>query len=828
MSWPSGDIRRETRAARLREAAAGDAAAVNGIVSVEVTESGGGVQLVCELVTTPQEPVLASDISITGGVRRPHVAVTRAEISGTTLTIDVADRGDFSIYILSLRREGALLPGFDPLLSDIPVGFRMACQQNFDCEAEALPPAPPPATVPIDYMARDYAGFRRLMTDRFAQNVPGWTDPGAASPEIVLIEMLAALADRLAYAQDAVATEAYLDTARMRVSAKRHARLVGYRMGDGCNARTFVHVGLRAPTPGFAPLTATASTGTRFMTRAHGVAPASGETPDVLAARAAGAAVFEAMEPARLSSAHNRIHIHDWLEGGKVILPRGATTLTVIDEGRAISLQPGDLLLIEEVLDEHGNASPAPERRHIVRLTAVTPSIDPIGKIENGNPLPLDILMLRWSAADALPFDLPLANVTSTDTVDDILPSPSQPTLIARGNIILADHGEWRGMEEVHARRRPGRRRYELPLSEGPITMAPPPVLTQSAAEALAPMGRPVAQLGVTSQAGSGSDPQWHVVEEIFDTTGQELVLDITDDGAAMLRTAAIGDEAGFDANEPFTVCYRIGNGTTGNVGAEAIAHLLTDPHHGKDGALIPGLTARPGDIALVRNPLPATGGAAPETIAQVQQRAPITLRAQERAVTGEDYVRFLLEDPLVSNARAVERWTGSARAIVLLVDLAGGGALDDTVEQRFRIHLERYRLAGHVLEFHDPMLVPIEIAMTVCVRAGVPRDAVLKRLMRVFSGGHLADGRPALFHPDNLGFGSALRLSHLYAAAQDIDGVSHVEITALRRQGIAADDAVTLETGTLDLGAYEIPILANDPNYPDRGVVHFTMEGGI
>lgn len=827
MSWPSGDVRREARVALLRRAASAGAAEVNGIVEVEVAQAGDQVQVVCELVFAPAAAILESDVAITGGVRRPRVAVTRTQVVGRTLTIDVAERGDFSLYALALRRDGALLPGFDPLLSAITVSFRLDCQQGFDCRAEPLADAPPPASAPIDYLARDYDGFRRLMLDRFAQLTPGWREPGAASPEVTLIEMLAHVADRLAYAQDAVATEAYLDTARRRVSAKRHARLVDYPMGEGSNARAFVHVRLRPTAPGTAPLVATVSIGTRFMTRTQGVAPASGETPEVLAGRAAGSQVFEALEQARLSSAHNRLLIHDWQEG-VTLLPKGSTAMAVVDAGRGVALAAGDLLLIEEVLDDDGNASPDPARRHVVRLTEVAAMIDPVGAIgSGGDPAPLEILHLRWSSADALPMDLPLLRRTSTDTVDDIPPSTGQPTLVARGNMVVVDHGEWRGSETLEPQRRPGRRRIVMPLSAGPVTMQPPHDAALSAAASMAPAGRPLGQLSVTRDAGAGSDPAWQVVDEIFEEAGQQLVLDIGDDGRAALRTGSLASEASFDEAVPFLVRYRLGNGTLGNVGAEAIAHVLTDPHTGADGALIAGLTARPGDVALVRNPLPAQGGTDTETIDQVRLRAPITFRRQDRAVTGEDYVRFLLEDPLVAGAKAVEQWTGSARAIVLLVDLVGGGSLEPAIEQRLRDRLERVRLAGHVLEFRDPVLVPLEIAMRVCVRQAVPRRAVLKRMAQLFSSGRLPDGTPALFHPDNFGFGTSLRLSRLYAAAQAIDGVVHVEITSLRRQSARGDDAAALETGTLDFGAYEIPLLANDPNFPDRGVVHFTLEGG-
>ncbi|MFM5893538.1 MAG: baseplate J/gp47 family protein [Novosphingobium sp.] len=841
MSWPSGDIRRETRVARLRQASAAGAAEVNGIVAVEVAEQAGKTVLLCELVfapavTTPS-PVKPSDIAITGGVRRPQIKATSASITGNILKIIVAERGDFSIYQLSLRRGGNLLAGFDPILSDIPVGFRLGCQQGFDCEAERAPESDDLATASIDYMARDYAGFLRLMVDRFAQLTPGWKDAGAASPEVTLIEMLADLADRLAYAQDAVATEAYLDTARLRVSAKRHARLVDYRMSDGSNARAFVHVRVREPVSG-APLLASISTGTRFMTRSHGVAVASGETPDVLVARTSGAQVFEAFEPARLSSRHNRIEIHDWGEGNTAVLPRGTTTMAVIDEGRLLDLRPDDLLLIEEVLDRNGNASPDPARRHVVRLTGVTTGIDPVGKLVAGAPGPLEIVNLAWGQADALPFDLPLQRLQSLDKIDGIEPSPDQPTAVARGNMVAADHGEWPslgdlppnvvvpGLEKVLPQRRPGRRRFEIPLSDGPITVAAP-VEPGSAAMTLAPSGQPLAQLGVSADAGIAGTTDWKVVDEIFDTTGKSLVLDLAEGGRGTLRSGSLEDEESSDFSVPFMVRYRLGGGTSGNVGGEAIAHLLCDPHFDRQGVLIAGLSARPGDIELVRNPLPAVGGTDLETVAMARLRAPITFRQQDRAVTPDDYVHFLLQHALVSNARAIEQWTGAGSAIVLLVDLVGGGKLDEPLEADFRKHLERYRLAGHMLEFRDPVLIPVELAMRVCVRSGVPRDAVLKRLSALFSAGVLPDGSRALFHPDNFGFGTSLRLSRLYAAAQAIDGVVHVEITALRRQGVSGSSDPALETGTLDFSAYEIPILANDPNFPDRGVVHFTMEGG-
>lgn len=848
MSWAADDPRRIDRVNALRLAQANGEPEVNGIDSTEVVEAGGQIDIVLTLVfdaaASGPRQILSTDVHISGGVRRPTIAVESVTAAGRRLTVRVGRRGDFSIYTLELRRGEAPPPQFDALLSAIPIGFRLECDQPFDCEAPAPGEATEVERAPIDYLARDYSGFRTLMLDRFKALVPGWSNPGPASPEVTLIEMLAHVADRLSYAQDSVATEAYLDTARLRVSAKRHARLVDYRMHDGANARAFVHVALRRPGPSEAPVAATVNPGGRFLTRTAGVAPASGETPLVIEARAGGAVVFEAVTGAALSSSHNRIQIHDFL-GALTEIPAGATSMTIGDPGRSLTLAPGDFLLIEEVLEAVavegstvliGNASPDPLRRHVVRLTGVAQGVDPIGQRDPGGiPRPLETLLLSWAGEDSPSAALPMARVTSGDEVDGIpAGSTDQPTLIARGNIVLADQGETKGLDTLFAAVKPGRRRAHMPLSAGPVTWRRAfdemPDEPTSAAAALHPAGSKArAEIRVRQEVGAGGNPVWEVDEELFDKDGDDpyLVLDVEHGGVASLRT---GDGiAGRlpDPELPMIARYRIGNGIEGNVGAEAIGHLLTDTYTGLDGALLQGFTGQPTDVAAVRNPLPAVGGVAPETISEVRVKAPIGFRTQERAVVHDDYVAFLRGHPRVANAKAIEQWTGSFRAIVLLVDLVGGGPIDALTEADFRRRLEPVRLAGHLLEFRAPALIPLEIGMRVCVAPEAETDAVLERLLALFSSRRQADGSPGLFHPDRFTFGDSLHLSALYAAAQSVEGVRHVDITTLRRQGVPGDSASALEAGGLDFGAYEIPVIANDPNFPDRGTVRFTMEGG-
>ena len=83
-------------------------------------------------------------------------------------------------------------------------------------------PADLPEAPEINYLARDYASFRKLMFDRLALLMPQWHEPNPADWTVTVVEAVANMADQLSYYQDAVATEAYLGTARRRTSSPGH------------------------------------------------------------------------------------------------------------------------------------------------------------------------------------------------------------------------------------------------------------------------------------------------------------------------------------------------------------------------------------------------------------------------------------------------------------------------------------------------------------------------------------------------------------------------------------------------------------------------------
>ena len=230
---------------RPRRAAA-RAAGRNGLDVVEVDAERA--RLTVLFLTAPPRPeggLRPGHFALEGGrpgnqVRVVDVRTSRVREPGldecAVLTLDRA--GDGTSY--TLRLVG--LEGIDPLYESVEFSFRVDCPVELDClPASTCAPADLPEP-DLDHLAKDYASFRRLILDRLALIMPAWRERHVPDIGIALVELLAYVGDHLSYYQDAVATEAYLDTARQRTSVRRHARLVDYDLHDGCNARAWVHV----------------------------------------------------------------------------------------------------------------------------------------------------------------------------------------------------------------------------------------------------------------------------------------------------------------------------------------------------------------------------------------------------------------------------------------------------------------------------------------------------------------------------------------------------------------------------------------------------------
>ena len=321
--------------------------------------------------------------------------------------------GDFSLYTLRLLSgPGSDTPpaGFDPRLSEVQFSFKVQCESDFDCASVTPCPTPPVTNPRLDYLAKDYASFRRLMLDRMSVLMPDWNSRNAADIGVTLVEMLAYVGDQLSYQQDAVATEAYLATARKRISLRRHARLVDYRVHEGCNARVWVQLFVNDDGVNI-------SRGTPLLTRVPNTPERIASSGDQLRdALANGALVFETVEDTLLYQDHERINFYPWGER-ECCLPKGATRATF--NGHYPNLKAGDVLVFAEEFGPRTGFATDADRAHrwAVRLTDVRLDSDPCGglflPVPNNNPL--DVTEIRWAEKDALPFPLCLATITDLD-----------------------------------------------------------------------------------------------------------------------------------------------------------------------------------------------------------------------------------------------------------------------------------------------------------------------------------------------------------------------------------------------------------------------------
>lgn len=737
------------------------------------------------------------------------------------LLVRPSSRGDFSTYVLKIvQSENPSLPpnGFDAVLSMVEFSFKVECPSEFDCscgqeqeDEAAIVPAKPH----IDYMAKDYSSFRKLLLDRLAVEMPEWTERSPADMGVALVELLAYVGDHLSYYQDAVATEAYLGTARTRVSIRRHARLLDYYVHEGCNARAWVCIDVNKAVAEKVEV----PEGTKLLVMPKGRQDIAVLKPKQLGdAVAQGADVFETMHPATFYSAHNKIQFYTWGDKG-CYLEKGATGASLKNDD--LKLKPGDVLVLEEVLvstsnpDSEKNAQKYGDRsrRHAVRLTSIAPRTDELTKT--------NVLDVTWDARDALPFPLCVTMVQGDDR---------RKEAVARGNVVLADHGNtiselssdntWILPAKVSLGTPPlqGVFHPKLPGSGGGgkkkqrLTFAAPFDPLAPAADAFE--FSPRRAMPKVSLEGDGHT--WKPVTDLLnsDPEAAEFVVEVEDDGAVYLR---FGDEETKSGMVPYKVegasgksfeaTYRTGCGTSGNVGAEAITAIVW----GTD------------EISQVRNPMEASGGTEPEDIEQVRQLAPGSFLSQERAVKEEDYEEILGRLVDIQKAKAIIRWTGSWHTVFVAIDRTGGLPVDPAYESFVRGYLEKYRMAGYDIEVHGASYVPLYIALKVNVKKGYFQENVHHALLQAF-----ASGAKGFFNPDNFTFGKPVYLSQIYATAERVEGVESIEVERFEVWGQTKTGTEAIDEGVIKPGRFEIIRLDNNPNYPENGKIEFSMEGGI
>jgi hypothetical protein len=829
-------------------------------------------------------------LRIEGGER-----ITGIEVTGICPEINKdPERDDY--LVVTLNRSGDSSPytlrlvgvaGIDPRYDRVTFSFNTCCPSDIDC-APVADCCPPPRDEPkINYLAKDYQSFRQLMLDRLAVLMPAWTERHVPDLGMTLVEVLAYVGDQLSYYQDAVATEAYLGTAKQRISLRRHARLVDYLMHEGCNARAWVQMAV-AETLTLSP---SQLSQIAFITGLNTKQPVQTlAAVDRLPANSYEYYEIVAPQPARdlvLRPAHNRIAFYTWGRR-ECCLKLGATSATLLDQWlvdvapetahenlppdlhyedtpspldtavaavcavppqdenahskkaaaltppvRALHIQVGDVLIFEEVLGaKTGNPADAdPSRRWAVRVTKVELTEDPVylcdvPRAKETRHVPTPLVNIEWAPQDALPFALCLSAIGRAPECTYIT-----DISVARGNIVLVDHGRSTSAWLPPVPGEPSDSACDCEGEPRDVTLRAAryrPTLPQTPLVYRQPLPAALPPAATTlRQEPRQALPSLSLVDDSGNTwtARQDLIASSPDDRHFVAEI----DNDGYPN-------LRFGDDELGRaptVGERFAARYRSGGGTaGNVGAqAIAVLVLNDFDIdprvqITVRNPLPAQGGSDPEALEAVRRLAPEAFRREiQRAITAADYATLAERNPQLQRASARLAWTGSWYEAAVAVDPLHQETADDALLHSVQKSLYRYRRIGHDLRVQAAVYVPLTLALDVCALPGYERGHVKAALLARFSNRLTAGGKPGFFHPDELSFGEAVLLSHILAAAMEVPGVECVRVSEFHR--LFAPPNHEIDQGLLPLTAREIAQLDNDPNHPERGQLQITVRGG-
>jgi len=208
-------------------------------------------------------------------------------------------------------------------------------------------------------------------------------------------------------------------------------------------------------------------------------------------------------------------------------------------------------------------------------------------------------------------------------------------------------------------------------------------------------------------------------------------------------------------------VKYRKGLGRAGNVAADRLTTLL----------------ARPLGVSEVTNPVAASGGEDPETLAQARDNAPLTVLTLDRAVSVQDYADFARAFAGIDKAHALWIANGPDQGVFLTVAGVAGAAVPATVRNNLQQALRDYgdplvplRIENHRdARFHCRLALKVDAAFV----AETVTEEVRQALRSAFSF-------------DQRRFGQGVSVDEVAAVAQAVPGVVAAHVLRLYRAGEA------------------------------------------
>jgi len=732
---------------------------------------------------------------VKGGEGHGEVRVVKIEDKAgdpQCLVLTLEPIGDYSTYTLHLVN-----PGIDPLFGKIDFKFRPGCF-NIDC-ASAWKTAPAPKKVPvIDYLAKDYDSFKHTLINAMMERVPGWRATSEADLDQVLIDLFSAAADELSDYQDRVMNEAYLGTARKRVSLARHARLMDYHIHQGNQASTWLALELAHSKDFHLGKGFTVWTGTGDDNSKPGT----------------DSSVFISNEKQYLHYRLNRMGLYTWSDSIPALKAGSVTADLKIGTGgetetKAVQtlIRNGSVtrLLIQEALNPAtGKAGGTdPGKRQVLRLL---PGDQGAEALEDPVVTGQWYLRVKWRETDKLKHNYCF-------TVD--CPGGKKENIsFFNGNLVRVYHGRPQRITFIDPSETPGTNEFFYQRTRKRGTICPLP--DRDLAYKNTPPGGEIPSettLEVEVEVNGSVDPWDEVISLVSSGSegerGDHFAVETDEEGKSLIRfgNGLIGKE--LPDNARVYCSYQEGRGPDGNIGADTLNYF--------------DKTAYP-DITGTWNPFDVVDGRAPEPVEEIIRRVPEAFRARQlRAVTLKDYEDRAEELEEVSRAAAQYAWTGSWRAVQITVDPAGTTEISPELSEKLARHLDAVRLIGEDIEIRPPRWVPLEIEVSLCVKPQYWPEDIKAVLDREFSDGYLPDGRTAFFHPDNWTFGQSLHFSRIVGRVHRVQGVDHVISVFMKR----FNEPGTVSREIVDAGSNEILLVRNNPDFMEEGSITFFVEGG-
>ena len=751
-------------------------------------------------------------------------------IAGDVLHLILPKAGDFTLYRFKIRGHDDKVDAF---YNDVSFSFKANCPSDLDCAPpEHECPTEEPIDFPIDYLARDFWSFRTALLDFASLKYPDWTDRLEADAGVMMAEVMSALGDEMAYYQDRVSREAYLETATQRRSVRHHTRLVDYTLHDGLGAMGWLDV--QTNTAGNIP--------SGFDVWAAG---SNGQKIDFEVGRG-----FEYhnkkyesghIDQYPVNDKNNQFEPHIW-DKNQICLPVGTTELYLNgDQTGNLVLDdlPKDKAKGKWVLLKTTPTNPAqPIRKQMVRLIKIEKAMD---NLVGTNP---KITRIVWEKEQALPFEFDLTTLvirgnlvpvtsgktytmyfgigelkkTEQDALNDALKKAKKEEKLLPYDTDRAIEREGRNDTISYLFTLPGSEILPLVwLGDDPHTAEPEIKLSivtfitsggvvKEKLEAWEPKR---SFIGVNSSESQNThfvleDGSWRRVVG-YQRIGEEFVhRDYASNNGVTIR---FGDgEFGMtpSVNTIFKVEYRLGGGRQSNVAADSLTH--------KSDTL--------GFIDAVTNPLATENGLDAESPNEARQLAPEAFRAVTyRAVRPEDYAEAAERLDWVQRAGAVFRWTGSWQTVFVTPDPFGAVTLEEAKRKELVNQLDRFRQAGREAYTLDPIYADLDIEIDICAAPSAYAGEVKERVALVLNS------KNGYFAPNNFTFGMPLERSTLETIIQNTPGVRAVESIYIRRRGWF--DWQIFTDYCYDPGKNVIIRVENDPLHPNRGSLNLKIHGG-